>query len=234
VYRIDGERCTALPGAFPRASGLAILSDGTLCVGHAGSDDPLQRRSVVSCRAAEGWSERIGGVGSGVNGLVPAPDGVWLLGWSDPPVDRRDGLVTLVRDGEVVRQVELPGEVPSFGAAVPGGALWISVTRTSADGTVRPGLVRLDASGSLLRLDPPVRDPEGIAYDWDRDGVWISDAQAGALVLVASNDTERARLFGLDRPAGVAVSARYGVCVAETRTNRVRCFRGANAGGGSS
>jgi hypothetical protein len=234
VYRTDGDRCTELPGAFPRASGLAILRDGTLCVGHAGSDDPLQRRSVVSCRDPDGWTERIGNVGSGVNGLLAAQDGLWMLGWRDTPVERRDGLVTRVRGGEVVRQVELEGDVPRFGAVVPGGALWISVARSSVDGTVRPGLVRLDASDALLRLDPPVRQPEGIAYDRDRDGVWIADAAAGALVLVALDETERARVSGLDRPAGVAVSDRYGVCVAETRTNRVRCFGGVDAGGGSS
>lgn len=234
VYRIDGDRCSSLPGRFPRASGLAISEDGTLCVAHAGSDDPLQRRSVVSCRETDGWSERIEGVGSGVNGLLSTDGGLWMLGWRDTPVERRDGLLSLIRGDRVVRQVELPGEVPRFATDVPGGALWISVARSDADGTVRPGLVRLDASGSLARLDPPVDHPEGVAYDADRDGVWIADGAAGDLVLVALDGTTRARRSGLKGPTGVAVSTRYGACVAETRADRVRCFGGADAGGGSS
>lgn len=233
VYRIEGDRCAELPGRFPRASGLAILTDGTLCVGHAGSDDPLQRRSVVSCRAPDGWTERIGGVGSGVDGLLGTSDGLWMLGWRDTDVELRDGLVTLVREGTVVRSIEIPERVPAFAAELPGGALWVSVSTPGGERAVPPGLVRLDASEVVVPVSLPVDRPTGVAYDRDRDAVWIADGEAGELVLVAMDETERARVSGLDRPAGVTVSGRYGVCVAETRMNRVRCFGGAHAGGGS-
>jgi DNA-binding beta-propeller fold protein YncE len=235
VYRVDGDRCTELPGAFPQAAGLAVLNDGTLCVGHAGSDDPLQRRSVVSCRTADGWAERIGSVGSGVNGLVATRDGFWMLGsaWSDTPVERRDGLLSLVRRGEVVRQIEMPGEVPLYGTEVAGGALWISIESAPGDRTVQPGLVRLGPSGSLTRLDVPTDRPAGLAYDRDRDGVWIADAGTGALILVSLDGTERERRPGLAQPTGVAVSARCGACVAEARADRVRCFGSADPEGGS-
>ena len=205
VFRLSNDVCVPIAESWSRPFGIATLADGLVCVSHFTSDDPLTRRTAVSCWDGDGWREVATDLGSGVNGLGAASDGLWVVAWLDTPVERRNGRVSRIADGEVARQVDIDSRLPQFALELPTGELWVTVWKEDASGitggeilAVSPGDRVVDAT-----VEHEFEQPSGIARS--EEGIWITDSATGELVLVSPEGRRLASHSGLLAPLGIAV-----------------------------
>lgn len=232
LFRVSGGATERVDADLPRTYGVAALADGRICVAHDTSVDPLTRRSAVSCsQDGVAWTPLVRGLGSGLNGLAVGSHGLWALGWRDTDIEQRDGLLTLVVDGEVTRQIDLPASLPQFAAELPSGDLIVSAWREDASGITGGVLMRVAPEGGAETFSDALGRPSGVAVT--EDGVWAADFAAGALVLLSEGGTEIARHEGLQSPMGVAVAGSTRLCVAESQGRRITCLERAGREGGT-
>jgi sugar lactone lactonase YvrE len=222
VFRLDGERCATIAEGWARPYGVAALDDGRVCVSHYTSHDPLTREAAVSCWDGTGWTLAVQGLGSGVNGLAAAPDGLWLAVWEDTPVESRNGVLLFVEANRVTREVRLDGEVPRFLAPRPDGGLLVTVVREDASGITSGAVLTLSPDGRLDRLEPVLERPAGIA--WSDQGVWVADDRPGDLILLTPDGRRSIHPRQLQGASGLALNADGDVCVAETDRSRITCI----------
>lgn len=232
LFRVSGGAPDRVDTDLPRPYGLATLADGRVCVAHDTSADPLTRRSAVSCSAdGAAWAQHVRELGSGLNGLAVTSHGLWALGWRDTDIEQRDGVLTLLVDGEVERQIDVPAHLPQFAAELPSGDLIVSAWREDASGITGGVLLRVAPDGRVERFSEALGRPSGVAVT--DEGVWAADYTAGALVLLSQDGTEIARHDGLDGPMGVAMAGSTRPCVAESQGRRITCLERAEREGGT-
>jgi hypothetical protein len=224
VFRLDGESCVAIGEGWSRPYGVAALADGHVCVGHFTSDDPLTREAAVSCWDGAAWTLVAKGLASGVNGLAAGRSGLWVAWWQDTPVERRDGLLTLIAGGEVVRQVELRSRLPWFLVELPSGELWVTVRSEDAAGITGGEVLLVSRDGAVMPAFASEGDrPSGIFVG--PDGIWIADHSTGMLTLFAPEGRRlSSHVAGFVTPLGLAADDGSNLCVAESGQGRVACL----------
>jgi hypothetical protein len=224
VFRLDGEGCAAIGEGWSRPYGVAALADGRVCVGHLTSDDPLTREAAVSCWDGAAWTLIARGLASGVNGLAAGQGGLWVAWWQDTPVERRDGLLTLIADGEVVRRIELRARLPHFLVELPSGELWITVRLEGAEGITGGEVLRVLRDGAVVPAFASEHGrPSGIALG--PGGIWIADDSTGDLVSYSLEGRRASRhSAGFVTPLGLVADQEGDLCVAESERGRVVCL----------
>ena len=231
VFRIAAGVVEQLPFDGQRPYGLVTLPNGQVCVAHYTSADPLSRRSAVSCWNGASWVLEAAGIGSGLNGLLATSQGLWAVGWRDTDVEQRDGLLTLLVDGEVVEQVIVPEHFLQFAAELPSGDLLISAWLEDASGFTGGRVLRVSAGGSVEVFSEAIERPGGLAVV--DEGVWVADHVVGELVLLSLGGDILARHPGLFGPLGLDPIDGATLCVAESQANRITCLERVDILGGS-
>lgn len=232
LLRVSGGVTERVDANLPRPYGVATLADGRVCVAHDTSADPLTRRSAVSCSEdGVGWAQHVRGLGSGLNGLAVASNGLWALGWRDTDIEQRDGVLTRLVDGAVEQQIDVAAHVPQFAAELPSGDLIVSAWYEDASGITGGVLLRVTAAGLVERFSEALDRPSGVAVT--DEGVWAADYATGALVLLSEDGTEIARHEGFEGPLGMATAGSSRLCVAESQGRRITCLERAEREGGT-
>lgn len=231
LFRIAAGVVERIPFDGYRPYGLATLADGRVCVAHDTSDDPLTRQSAVSCWRDRAWLREATGIGSGLNGLLASSQGLWAVGWRDTDVEQRDGLLTLLADGSVTRQLTVPEHYLQFAAELPSGDLLVSAWREDASGFTGGGLLRVSVEGGVAVFSEALERPGGLVVA--EEGVWATDHAAGELVLLSLTGAVLARHAGLGGPLGLDLIDAGTLCVAESQAARITCLQRADIIGGS-
>ena len=177
----------------------------------------------MSCWDGAGWAMEVRGLGSGINGLAATPAGIWLAVWEDTPVESRNGVLLLVADKRVTREVRLEDGVPRFLASRPDGGLSITVVREDASGITGGAVLDVSPDGELVRLEHAFEAPAGIA--WSDLGTWVADERSGELVLLTPDGRRLVHPRRVQGAAGLAASAEGDLWVVEPGGNRINRIR---------
>jgi hypothetical protein len=161
-------------------------------------------------------------LGSGVNGLAAAPDGLWAIGWRDTDIEQRNGLLSLIVDGSIAEQIEIQAFFPQFAAPLPSGGLLVSAWREDASGFTGGALLHVSDDGAVEVFSNALQQPSGIAVV--EAGIWVADYANGELILLDATGVELARHSGLEGPLGLTSTRKGQICVAETQRNRIHCL----------
>lgn len=220
IFYVQENTCTKVATKWSRPFGLATLLDGRLCASHFTSDDPAIRQSAVSCWDGKEWQTLVTGLGNGINGLLASEDGLWVLSWLETDVEQRDGLLSLVRDSEVVRQVELQARVPQFATVTEQAELYVTTWREDASGVIGSDLIRVTDKSVEGVLRGAFKQASGMARS--PEGLWIADAATGELSLL-SQGRRLITSLALAEPMGIMVNQNK-LCIAESARNRIICL----------